>query len=428
MSDFQKSFLKAKLASLPPEAPMPPDVQREAEPEEEDEVNGLSGPCQEYPDDDSSSASSASSTGTIRPIPRKDLFARPTGTSPWTRSFQMLPWTDYFSQELYLERKTKTYTLTHHVYINPPVGSGPLFVTHHGAGSSGLSFAALTAELRKVLPTAGVLSPDARGHGETVVHSKAKAEESKDDDMLDFGLETLSNDLLEVIRLMQTKLGWKVLPDLILVGHSLGGAIVTDIARKGHLGDRVLAYAVLDVVEGSAIDALQSMQTYLSSRPSSFRSLESAVEWHFRSRTIRNTLSARASVPSLLVHAPRQTESPGSLTGQQTWVWRTDLAATQPFWEGWFIGMSQKFLEGKGGKLLLLAGTDRLDKELMIGQMQGKYQLQVFPDAGHFIHEDLPEKTAISLVDFYKRNDRSALVLPPKVSEMLKKGAGRPAF
>ena len=35
------------------------------------------------------------------------------------------------------------------------------------------------------------------------------------------------------------------------------------------------------------------------------------------------------------------------------------------------MGLSKKFLEAKGGKLLLLAGTDRLDKELIIGQMQG---------------------------------------------------------
>lgn len=48
----------------------------------------------------------------------------------------------------------------------------------------------------------------------------------------------------------------------------------------------------------------------------------------------------------------------------------------------------------------------------------GKYQLQVFPDAGHFIQEDQPAKTAQVLVDFYKRNDRSALVLPPKVADM----------
>lgn len=56
----------------------------------------------------------------------------------------------------------------------------------------------------------------------------------------------------------------------------------------------------------------------------------------------------------------------------------------------------------------------------MIGQMQGKYQLQVFPEAGHFVHEDQAEKTAMIIADFYRRNDRSALVLPPKVEAMPK--------
>ena len=50
----------------------------------------------------------------------------------------------------------------------------------------------------------------------------------------------------------------------------------------------------------------------------------------------------------------------------------------------------------------------------------GKYQLAVIPEAGHFIHEDAPDKTANILVEFYKRNDRSTLVLPPKVSDLLK--------
>lgn len=58
------------------------------------------------------------------------------------------------------------------------------------------------------------------------------------------------------------------------------------------------------------------------------------------------------------------------------------------------MGLSKKFLEARGGKLLVLAGTDRLDRELMIGQMQGKYQLLVLPEVGHFLHEDAPEKAA----------------------------------
>ena len=52
----------------------------------------------------------------------------------------------------------------------------------------------------------------------------------------------------------------------------------------------------------------------------------------------------------------------------------------------------------------------------------GKFQLQVIPEAGHFVQEDCPEKTANLIVEFLKRNDRSALVLPPKVSDMIAQG------
>ena len=52
----------------------------------------------------------------------------------------------------------------------------------------------------------------------------------------------------------------------------------------------------------------------------------------------------------------------------------------------------------------------------------GKFQLQVFPAAGHFIHEDLPERTAEVIVEFFKRNDQSTIKLPPKVSELLAQG------
>ncbi|KAI9879684.1 MAG: Protein phosphatase methylesterase 1 [Pleopsidium flavum] len=421
MSDLQRAFAKAKLAALPPEPPMLLDTEEQEEGSDSfGEIN------RESHDDDSSSASSASSTGTIRPSATKHLFAKPKGSPSAKRAIESLPWSDYFTQELYLENSKPDKKIVHHVYLTTPTPKGPLFVTHHGAGSSGLSFALFASEVRKILPDAGVLSIDARGHGETTVprsrSEQAVSDRSQETDVLDLSLETLSSDLATTVELTQAKMGWTELPALVLIGHSLGGAVVTNVARKGMFGDRVLGYAVLDVVEGtytlqncSAIDALQSMQTYLSTRPAGFPSLASGIEWHIRSRTIRNTISARVSVPSLLRH------NPNASNPARSWIWRTDLAATQPFWEEWFVGLSKKFLEAKGGKLLLLAGTDRLDKELMIGQMQGKYQLQVFPEAGHFIQEDLPEKTAITLVDFYKRNDRSALVLPPKVGELLKK-------
>lgn len=52
----------------------------------------------------------------------------------------------------------------------------------------------------------------------------------------------------------------------------------------------------------------------------------------------------------------------------------------------------------------------------------GKFQLTVIAEAGHFIQEDCPEKMAQLAVEFFKRNDRSAMVLPPKVSDLLAQG------
>ena len=149
-------------------------------------------------------------------------------------------------------------------------------MTHHGAGSSGLSFALFASEVRKAIPKCGILSLDARGHGETVVDPPGQ---TTNDPNMDLALETLSRDLFDIIQLIRKKMEWSTLPDLVLIGHSLGGAVVTDLAMSGKLEKSLLGYAVLDVVEGSAIDALQSMQQYLSTRPKSFPSIQSAIDW-----------------------------------------------------------------------------------------------------------------------------------------------------
>jgi protein phosphatase methylesterase 1 len=399
------------------------------------------------------------------------------------RSLDPIPWTTYFERELFLPSPDGS--ITHHAYLNSPAPAagpgkpaGPLFVTHHGAGSSGLSFAVLGSEIRKRLPSAGILSLDARGHGLTTTASASSREgtagdsEQTDeaDEELDLTLPTLAADLLAVITLTQSAMHWPALPPIILIGHSLGGAVVTELAcslsksspittttaatrpkptlfpttatphplshqpaptptsKPGATATAkidLLAYAVLDVVEGSALDALQSMHAYLATRPAGFDSLRDAVEWHVRSRTVRNAVSARASVPGLLVDHSRlghgvvgggegggggdgdgNGEGGGTRDGgggrgggsgsgegmegvavngggtgrgkggNKPWRWRTDLAKTQPFWEGWFGGLSKKFLSGRGGKMLLLAGTDRLDTELTIGQMQGEFSLR----------------------------------------------------
>lgn len=72
MSDLQKAWAKKKMALGNAE------VFNELD-EEEEELNGTISELPEGLDDDSSSASSASSTGTVVPTPSRNLFARPLG-------------------------------------------------------------------------------------------------------------------------------------------------------------------------------------------------------------------------------------------------------------------------------------------------------------------------------------------------------------
>ena len=71
MSDFQKAFVRSRLARLPPEAPLILD--------EVEEETSNSSFAAAHRDDDSSSASSASSAGTIIPSLSRNLFAKPRG-------------------------------------------------------------------------------------------------------------------------------------------------------------------------------------------------------------------------------------------------------------------------------------------------------------------------------------------------------------
>lgn len=158
----------------------------------------------------------------------------------------------------------------------------------------------------------------------------------------------------------------------------------------------LLGYAVLDVVEGTAMSALTSMSKYLEGRPGGFDTEERAIEWHTTSSgPIRNLESARISVPALLKPADGAAQSSTASPSSAKLVWRTDLGATRDFWEGWFTGLSKKFLRNReAGKLLILTGAETLDKELLIAQMQGQFQLLVVPETGHFVMEDAPERCA----------------------------------
>lgn len=66
------------------------------------------------------------------------------------------------------------------------------------------------------------------------------------------------------------------------------------------------------------------------------------------------------------------------------WVWRTPLHLSQPYWEGWYKGLSDLYMTVTAPKVLILAGTDRLDRSLTVGQMQGKFQLVLLPQVSNY--------------------------------------------
>ncbi|CBQ67402.1 related to Protein phosphatase methylesterase 1 [Sporisorium reilianum SRZ2] len=307
-----------------------------------------------------------------------------------------------------------------------PRNPGTLFVFHHGAGFSALSYALTAAEITKLSGgEVGVLAYDCRGHGRTRLHNVKM-------DPLDMSIDVLAADLLALLSAMFPRT--EEMPSLVLVGHSMGGSVVVSAAHalsaKGF--NRISGVAVLDVVEGTAMDALSVMRSVVLGHPSGFASVEDAIRWHVDSKTIANPESARISVPPLIEPNPTFTaparhpaatdDEPQEVlddasepaerdTQQHAYRWRADLLATEPFWPSWFRGLSSRFLSVKTARLLLLAGTDRLDRELMIGQMQGKYQLEVIADVGHSLHEDAPDRTARILIDFWRRNERIHLPL-----------------
>ncbi|WRT70358.1 uncharacterized protein IL334_007356 [Kwoniella shivajii] len=314
----------------------------------------------------------------------------------------------FFSQALEVNPSSSSST-TFRVYLSPPTvstgngkGKGTYLICHHGAGASGLSFAALAKNVTEQSKgELGVLAYDCRGHGKTKTDSKESDR--------DLSLPTLLNDLLGLIEHIFPNTSDA--PSFILLGHSMGAApILSSAPILQNKGYAISGVVVLDVVEGTAIESLPLMKTILAQRPNDFKSVIDAIHWHLTSHTIRDTEAARVSVPSFLV--PSMIDSgPG---GKQ--LWRTDLLATGPYWEEWYTGLSKRFLKARCARLLVLAGQERLDKELMVGQMQGKFQLEVMQDTGHYLHEDDPSSLASTLIQFWRRNTR-ILVLPPKIGQ-----------
>lgn len=258
------------------------------------------------------------------------------------------------------------------IYISG--SEGPVFLALHGAGLSASSFAP-AARLAKAIPCQ-FISFDFRGHGQNTLT----------EDEYNMSTEILVNETLQVLNHVRS-----IRPNsnIVMIGHSMGGAIASKACLEDqNQGGVVAGLIILDVVEGSAIDALPHMDAIVGQRPRGFTSIENGIRWAVQSNTIRNSESARVSVPT-------QIRAQGN-----GFVFRTDLNRTKEFWEGWFRGMNNAFLGVHAPKQLIIAGSDRTDRQMMIAQMQGKFKHTVFFDVGHHLHEDNPEKFVGELKSF----------------------------
>jgi protein phosphatase methylesterase 1 len=115
-------------------------------------------------------------------------------------------------------------------------------------------------------------------------------------------MSRLVDDLLAVVTWAVGRGTVGPLPRLVLVGHSLGGAIAIRLAADPRLSGLVTVsgLVVVEMVEGSALASLDYMRQALTTMPRRFDSVEQAVQWSVGHGVIKNLDSARISVPAQL--------------------------------------------------------------------------------------------------------------------------------
>lgn len=274
-----------------------------------------------------------------------------------------IDWKKYFPHQIFIDKQIPIY------YNN--ISKGPILFCLHGAGHSALSFS-LVASLSN---NYRVISYDFRAHGFNI----SQPEE-------DLSMATLVSDtekvLLKINELFPKE-------NIIVLGHSLGGAVAVKTCVNifktefnQDLYKKIQGLIVIDVIEGSALEALPYMKSVIENKQKEFNNINDAISY-MASTQIRNLESCRISIPPLLKQVK-------NAKGKKVFTWKTDLFKTEKFWEDWYKDLSKQFLGIKVPKALILTDTNELDTPLTVGHMQGKFKLVVIKGTGHFVMEDDP--------------------------------------
>jgi len=269
-------------------------------------------------------------------------------------------------------------------------GSTTVLVFIHGAGHSYASWITLLSsminknECGVELPE--IILVDLPGHG----NSSAMTSDEQ------WSKSYLLKALINVLNLHNDS--QSVGKEYILVGHSLGGALVIHLLTETSLKVNLGGCIVLDCVEGVALQNLHRMEQFVARQKEEFVDVSEAIRWCLgEGGILKSEKSAGNSVPTQLVK-----------TENGSYVWKADLKKSIPYWRDWFLGCSDSFVSHPSPfKVLVVAGShEMLDSKLIIGHMQGKFQVQFLQEVGHLIHEDAPEEISSIIISLLERKER----------------------
>ena len=236
--------------------------------------------------------------------------------------FSALHWSVYFEEcrDLNVPKSSNgIFRVYLNGFKNNSNDNAPILVLLHGGGYSALTWSVFVKSINEICECK-IIAIDLRGHGST---------RTENDD--DLSIETLVDDIYNVLiclfnsdssnvdqfssnkevknnqnaeaLLTMDDIAYKPtseqvnLPPLCLIGHSMGGALITHASFKLSTICTITGLIVIDVVEGTALDALQSMHLVLKNRQSSFNSIKGAIEWCIRNNQTKNIEAARISFP-----------------------------------------------------------------------------------------------------------------------------------
>ncbi|MEN2497318.1 MAG: Protein phosphatase methylesterase 1 [Marteilia pararefringens] len=185
------------------------------------------------------------------------------------------------------------------------------------------------------------------------------------------------------------------LPSVIIVGHSMGGCVAIEISRRGKLPN-VRAFVTIDCFAD-----LESQHYYLTNSTDAsenrlYESVDHAVDEYRKSFNTVDHNMARISIESRLnqtIHG---------------FKFNLSYLDTSKYWHDWFHDLTQKFLSQSCYKIAIISGSrddnlSRLDKEMTIAHMSGKYQLNPLPGACHNVQEDQPMEVLDIINTFVRR-------------------------